>query len=69
MPYPNPKDPILKEKINYLNTKAINSHSNKSENITITGTEYFENICMRAVNQSIGMINVRIFSFCGLIFT
>lgn len=62
MPYPNPKDPILKEKINYLSAKASAAHSNNNNAEKTNAkdiksnieTEYFENICMKAVNQSIG---------------
>jgi hypothetical protein len=76
MPYPNPKDPILQEKLNYFNAKRFNhpnkieQHNNnnnnnnnkiiekrddKIEGKTFTNAEYLENICMKAVNQSIGI--------------
>uniref|UniRef100_A0A0C9RR99 DNA 5'-3' helicase n=1 Tax=Fopius arisanus TaxID=64838 RepID=A0A0C9RR99_9HYME len=44
MPYPNIKSPELQEKIKYLN-----------ENVRAgAGNEYYENSCMKAVNQCIG---------------
>ena len=45
LPYPNPNDPVLKEKMIY-----INAHTNDK----LAGQEYYENLCMKAVNQSIG---------------
>ena len=44
MPYPNAKDPELCEKMVYLD-KTLGSPS---------GRNFYENICMKAVNQSIG---------------
>ncbi|PNF28755.1 ATP-dependent DNA helicase DDX11 [Cryptotermes secundus] len=44
MPYPNIKSPELQEKMNYLNA-----------NVSPTaGMQHYENLCMKAVNQSIG---------------
>ncbi|XP_063976651.1 ATP-dependent DNA helicase DDX11 [Diachasmimorpha longicaudata] len=44
MPYPNIKSPELQEKMKYLN-----------ENVRAgAGSEYYENSCMKAVNQCIG---------------
>ncbi|XP_046400687.1 ATP-dependent DNA helicase DDX11 [Ischnura elegans] len=45
MPYPNALSPILQEKMGYLNT-----HSSLSQ----AGQRYYESLCMKAVNQSIG---------------
>lgn len=45
LPYPNKFNSELQEKINYLN-----------RNVSPTaGNEYYENLCMKAVNQSIGV--------------
>lgn len=44
MPYPNKNHPELAEKLKYLNKTF---HSN-------AGNEYYENLCMKAVNQCIG---------------
>ncbi|CAG5041487.1 unnamed protein product [Parnassius apollo] len=44
MPYPNIKSPELQEKMNYLNRKIGGS----------AGNVYYENLCMKAVNQCIG---------------
>jgi chromosome transmission fidelity protein 1 len=43
LPYPNPSDPELVEKIKFLNTKSPTA-----------GRDFYENLCMKAVNQSIG---------------
>jgi chromosome transmission fidelity protein 1 len=51
LPYPNPNDPVLKEKIDYINklqTKPGNTQA------TTSGSEYYDNLCIKAVNQSIG---------------
>lgn len=44
MPYPNIKSPELQEKMNYLNRTSGNG----------SGNIYYENLCMKAVNQCIG---------------
>lgn len=44
MPYPNVKSPELQEKMNYLNQTAGGG----------AGSIYYENLCMKAVNQCIG---------------
>lgn len=46
LPYPNPNDPILKEKIKFIESR--------SQIKTSISAEFQENLCMRAVNQSIG---------------
>ncbi|XP_023940791.1 ATP-dependent DNA helicase DDX11 [Bicyclus anynana] len=43
MPYPNVKSPELQEKMNYLNKLTPGA-----------GSVYYENLCMKAVNQCIG---------------
>lgn len=45
LPYPNKNDPILQEKMNYITKHTADPNA---------GNEYYENVCMRAVNQSIG---------------
>ncbi|XP_076364915.1 ATP-dependent DNA helicase DDX11 [Tachypleus tridentatus] len=48
LPYPNIKSPELQEKINYLNKSAPTCDGKPA------GEVHYENICMKAVNQSIG---------------
>jgi len=48
LPYPNMYSPELKEKMAYLN-KNMPSHDGKT-----AGQCHYENLCMKAVNQSIG---------------
>lgn len=43
LPYPNKQNPIIQEKMRYLDQKKQGS-----------GSEYYLNICLRAVNQAIG---------------
>lgn len=49
LPFANKDSLELKEKMNYLDIKSRNSKTKST-----TGSEYYENLCMRAVNQSIG---------------
>ena len=51
LPYPNKNNPELIEKMAYLN-KNINQGENKQANF---GQQYYENLCMKAVNQCIGL--------------
>jgi chromosome transmission fidelity protein 1 len=51
LPYPDITDPELKEKMKVLDD--LNRHSGDNP-MGITGTEYYQNLCMRAVNQSVG---------------
>lgn len=48
LPFPNKTSPELSEKIKYLDKIAAQEASN------FTGNEYYENLCMKAVNQCIG---------------
>ncbi len=46
MPYPNKNSPELAEKMTYLDRKFGSG----------SGAEYYENICMKSVNQCIGNV-------------
>jgi len=48
LPYPDITDPELKEKMSTMDAAAA---KNKS---SISGQAYYQNLCMRAVNQSVG---------------
>ncbi|KAH3756555.1 ATP-dependent DNA helicase DDX11 [Pelomyxa schiedti] len=48
MPYPNIKDPILAEKMKYIKERSI------SASIPDASSQFYEDTCMKAVNQSIG---------------
>ena len=64
LPYPNKNDPILQEKMKYIDdqSRSVTSSAMSTKGIsTSTGMgtalasmQYYENLCMRAVNQSIG---------------
>ena len=46
LPYPNVQSPKLQEQ-----TKYIDRHQDQ---LSVSSTEYLDNLCMRSVNQSIG---------------
>ncbi|KAJ3149845.1 DEAD H (Asp-Glu-Ala-Asp His) box helicase 11 [Geranomyces michiganensis] len=52
MPFPNLRSPELQEKMRYIQTRGAPC-SDFPEPLT-TANEYYENLCMKAVNQSIG---------------
>lgn len=49
MPYPSKESAELQEKMKFLNSNFKNSSNQVSP-----GQMYYENLCMKAVNQSIG---------------
>jgi chromosome transmission fidelity protein 1 len=51
LPYPDISDPELTQKMNYLDhqASALGGGTHRT-----AGRDYYENLCMRAVNQSIG---------------
>ncbi|RDD45928.1 putative ATP-dependent DNA helicase DDX11 [Trichoplax sp. H2] len=51
LPYPNSKSPELIEKMEYLDSLSSVSSPDSSKTL---GQMYYENICLKAVNQSIG---------------
>ena len=64
LPFPNAKDPELIEKMAYLDAHFGRSQPDSQSNTqrpclqadfsTSPGKAYYQNLCMRAVNQSIG---------------
>ena len=60
LPYPDKRDPVLQEKMAYLdNFTKLNEETNslfekEKQNFNINGNSYYQSLCMRAVNQSIG---------------
>jgi chromosome transmission fidelity protein 1 len=46
LPYPDSTDPVLIEKMSGLDQQSVHP--------TITGQSYYQNLCLRAVNQSVG---------------
>jgi chromosome transmission fidelity protein 1 len=48
LPYPDITDPELKEKMSAMDAAAARNKS------SISGQSYYQNLCMRAVNQSVG---------------
>ena len=51
LPFANPNDPELKEKMRYLDRRSSNGNTAARGK---AGAAYYEDICMNAVNQSIG---------------
>ena len=55
LPYPNKFSPELKEKMEFLDKTIKYEPSCASSTVSSTpGQEHYENLCMKAVNQSIG---------------
>mmetsp|Transcript_21061 Transcript_21061/g.24893 ORF Transcript_21061/g.24893 Transcript_21061/m.24893 type:complete len:155 (+) Transcript_21061:1556-2020(+) len=66
LPFPDSSDPELIQKMQYLDQQTTNPnhhshphssshpHPHKGYGLKSPGQEYYENLCMRAVNQSIG---------------
>ncbi len=56
MPYGNPSDPELRERMAYLDRRGGGGGraASASPPASSPGREYYENLCLRAVNQSIG---------------
>lgn len=61
MPYANPNDALLKEKMRFLDKRysnaTVTSTQQSKSGCAATpspGASYYENLCMRSVNQSIG---------------
>ena len=50
LPYPNIESPELKEKMCYIDSQSAGGHTCAHK----PSQEYYENLCMKAVNQSIG---------------
>jgi len=57
LPYPNPSDPELKERMNYIErnfTETIGDSESSYAKVALSSREYYTNLCMKAVNQCIG---------------
>lgn len=56
LPFPNKTSPELSEKMKYLDKVAAEQKSNDKNGGTMafSSDEYYENLCMKAVNQCIG---------------
>lgn len=53
LPYPDRSDPELRQKMAFLDARQLARRSGTG-GAADAGNEYYENLCMRAVNQSIG---------------
>jgi chromosome transmission fidelity protein 1 len=58
LPYANPEEPELKARVAYLDEREGSFFSdekkNKNERAKTRGRRYYEALCMRSVNQSVG---------------
>lgn len=52
LPYPDLTDPVLKEKMSLMDSFHIQSSGGGSP--VITGQTYYQNLCLRAINQTVG---------------
>lgn len=52
LPYPNPSDPELMERMEFMDRQASNQDSREFK----PSKEYYTNLCMKAVNQCIGRV-------------
>ena len=52
LPYPDLTDPVLKEKMALMDSFHIQSSGGGSP--VITGQSYYQNLCLRAINQTVG---------------
>ena len=68
MPYPNPTDPELRERMRFLDACALRhagaaksgapgaGHASSCAGGASAGRQYMEDLCMKAVNQCIGRV-------------
>lgn len=61
LPFPNPTDMELKEHMRYLDALSANaSSSSEAKTLPVPqptgGQQYYEELCMKAVNQCIGRV-------------
>lgn len=61
LPFANLASPELRERMSYVNRQAQKRGSAKPAGAKDAGTELYENMCMNAVNQSIG-------AWCDVVF-
>eukprot|EP00400_MALV-I_sp_L67-5_P001223 gene1223-743_t len=54
LPYPNPSDLRLQEKMKFLDATSSGSTTTPNTPLGLTGRDYYKACCMKAVNQSVG---------------
>lgn len=64
LPYPNLASPELKERMEYVSKLSLKGSTELTANVD-PATELYENLCMKAVNQSIGMSYLLLYA-CSL---
>ena len=63
LPYPNLHSPELKEKMSYLD-RSVTGHSEGKR----PGQQHYDNLCMKAVNQSVGRAIRHINDYAAILF-
>lgn len=57
MPYPNPSDPELRERMRHLDGSCSGSAGVAGRKLpALSGRQYYEDLCMKAVNQCVGRV-------------
>jgi len=55
MPYPNPTDPELQERMRFFDKGAADAEA-AGQRVGLTGGSFYEGLCMKAVNQCVGRV-------------
>ena len=58
LPFANLTSVGISEKMKFMNQIGENSADEKSSSSLQNGKEYYQNLCMKAINQSIGNIYI-----------
>jgi Helicase C-terminal domain len=56
LPFPNPSDPELRERMAYLDNRGAAGPPGGSPQEPSPGRQYYEDLCMKAVNQCVGRV-------------
>lgn len=54
LPFPNARDPVLMQRLAHITYKLKQAGPQSAESSAASSSDYYENLCMKAVNQSIG---------------
>ena len=72
LPYANPEEPELKARMAYLDEREraffFDEQKNKNERAKTRGRRYYEALCMRSVNQSVGRAIRHVGDYAAILF-
>lgn len=54
LPFPNARDPVLMQRLAHIKHKLKEAGPQNADSSAASSSDYYENLCMKAVNQSIG---------------